>query len=518
MAVQILVLTNDASGVQGIRDALEARRARVMVHALDESILVVAREARPAALLLDVSMGDDDALQIMRAVADDPTFEGTPIFGLFGSLQGATSYYEDLSQPTNAAAEILAIAELNAGFSESSSGGIFDGIDADVDIDAFIGPGAKSGLNAVTVNSNANTPPPRRPPPPPPRPGARTTVSSPAINVTQGGNEEDTLAAVPTLEVPRRPRTTTTSTLGGADSLALRDEINQKDREILELRSRILELERSLLDKDGSQLEVYRRVAESEGAIASLEEELDSLQAEIAKRDEAIAVLRAEAVASVEAAEAVQREFEERRQEFQELLDAREAELISEADQRIAALHDEYESLIAERVAEAVNNALAEAQARHAEELERVREEASKSSEVEEQLARVAAQRDEVLAISQDLENALAQSDQQVAALTERLRASEGLIAALRADLANYVEAAHSAATSQREALQSIASLADILAAARESVVNASQATAPELPETTWESAYVEWQRMNEVSAESDADEHDDTPAEDAEA
>ena len=489
MSVQILVMTNDSAGVAGIQEALEARRARVVIQPLDESILVVAREARPSAVLLDVSLGDDDARAIMDGLRADESFEGVPIFALFGSLDGATSYYEDLSQPTNAASEILAIAELNAGFSDTSGGGIFDGIEPDVDFDQLIGP-AKSKTTSATASA-----PPRRPPPPPPvgRPGARTAGSSPAIPIPSSDGQ------------PRRPRTASNATVGGGDVLALREELNQRDRELLDSRAKILELERALLDKDGSRLEGDRQVTELQAQLDELEAELDAAKQAAQEREEAITTLQAEVRVAAEAAAAVQSEFEERKQEFQELLDAREAELIAEGDQRIAALHDEYEELIATRVADAVNNALEEANRGHEQALQAALEAAAQNTEREEELAKVSAQRDEVLAISQEMEAALAQADLQVETLVERLRLADALIDALRTDLGAYAAAAHEATSAQRGAIESIQALAQTLAAAQEAVANASAIQTPELPETTWETAFVAWQ---------DAAANDETDAE----
>lgn len=482
MAIQILLMTNDPQSVQGVREALEDRRARVHVHPLDESILVLAREAAPAAVLLDVSMGDDDALAIMRALGNDAAFEGTPIFGLFGSLAGATSFYEDLSQPTNAAAEILAIAELNAGFSDSSDSGIFDGIDSEeMDLDALIAPSVTSGVRP---------PPVRRPPPPPPR-GGRTSNSSPAIRVSEP--ESTTTRSTPLVDdAPRRPRTTTSATIGSGsrETFELRDELNQRDREILELRSKMLELERALLERDDVSLEAEQQLDEMNSQLLRAAEALDQAR----EREQQ---LHAEVAAATDAAKAVAQEFEERKQEFQELLDAREAELIAESDQRMASLHEEYEDLIAGRVSEAVNGALEEAAARHNEALEAAVADAvakaSVSSELEEQLVRVSAQRDEVLQISKELESALALADQQVLNLAERVRLGEVLIEALRRDLAGYVEAAHQATSSQRDALGALASLATMLADASNAVTKVSALPTPELPATTWEEAYVAW-------------------------
>ena len=264
MAIQILVMTDEASTLQGVISAMEDRRARVLVHPCDASLLIAAREASPSAVLLDVSQGLERASDVRDAMKKDAAFEGVPIFALGGEMAEVTSYYDDLSSPSSVAAEILAIAELTFGFQGGDDSGLFDSLDQEMDLASTLGPPPKAALASSPPSSSANSGAarPPGPPVPPPRPPGPPPRRPPAVDASSG------------------------------KVTALKKSLASREDELEALQAKVAELE-SQVDagaaaSDAAAAEDLARVAqELESRTAAHEAQVAELQETIAAQDEA---------------------------------------------------------------------------------------------------------------------------------------------------------------------------------------------------------------------------------------
>lgn len=444
MAIQILVMTDDPSTVQNVIHALEDRRARVLVHPQDASLLIAAREASPAAILLDVSAGQDRAMEVSATLKADEAFSGVPVFSLGGALEDVTSYYEDLSSASSVAAEILAIAELTSGFQGGDAAGLFESLDQEMDFASALGP-----VSSEPSGSGAARPPsaPPKNMPPPPVPTAR----------------RDSSAAIP---IPGRragsARPTAASDSSGRETLSLRQDVLARDREILDLRSRVMELQEEQLEKEEQQVQTLERVAELEQDLAAYEERVAAGQAEI----EGLTQAHGESAASHQAElQALQQSVEESQAANEELRAQNTA--LHEA---IEAQRVEFEAKIQEA-------------ADHAELLEQI-------EALEAEKDQLITHRNEILAITTELEEAMNEADANAQAYADKLEKSEALIEALRKDLGVYVEAAHRAYEARVKNQSELETLLETIDEARKSLRQATKEAIDTLPATNWEETY----------------------------
>lgn len=406
MAIQILVMTDEASTLQGVISAMEDRRARVLVHPCDASLLIAAREASPAAVLLDVSQGSERASGVRDAMKQDSAFEGVPIFALGGEMADVTSYYDDLSGPSSVAAEILAIAELTFGFQGGDDAGLFESLDQEMDLASTLGPPPKA---ALASSSGVARPP--GPPVPPPRPPGPP---------------------------PRRPSAVDTS---AGEIAALKQSLASRDGELEALRAKIIELE--------SQADDGASVAAAEEDVARLARELESRTGT----------------------------HETQVAELQETIDEQQ-EAASAAAARIAELEAQLEAAAEDTAVEALT----------------------------EERDALAAQRDEAISLSEDLEAAMNDSIEQTEALSARLEHADRLIEALRTDLGVYVSAAHRAEESKSAQRELLAQLVESFVGAQRALESSVNGAAPEaLAPTTWEEAYNAYRAVNDAPAADDA-------------
>lgn len=521
MAIQILVMTDDASAVQAVVSSLEERRARVMVHALDASLVVLAREVGPAAILLDATGDPSNADTIAHLLRHDGGFEGVPIFAIGGVLTDVTASYEDLSQARNAAAEILAVAELTHGFQDSGSEGLFDDVDNDdLSLESLMGPNHGSKVTRPPAPSGGRSAPP---PVPPPRPPSRTG-SIPAINVRTGAmpiiGSRDAPAAEPA--APMRAS-------AGRETIALREELNAKDREIIELRDTLVSMERRLFETEDARTSVEEKVATLQSQLTVYEDEIEERQLNIDRLAQALDAehvsasaaaaerdaLRTQVAALEQSAAAGHEDADARAEEATSLAEiaiarAEEAEAAAQtataraeaaearAEEAAAALKS---STARAAEAEALAHAAEEERSAAVDELVAFRETAAESGEsakaLEERLSgltddydTVLGQRDEALSISQELDTALVTAEAQVADMHARVISADALVDALQADLAAYVDAAHRMAEQERVRLGLLGSLAATLQQASQQVAEVSAPAVGALPQTQWESAY----------------------------
>lgn len=497
MAIQILVMTDDASAVQAVVGSLEERRARVMVHPLDSSLIVLAREVGPAAILLDASGDASNADAIAHQLRRDGGFEGVPIFAIGGVLTDVTASYDDLSQARNASAEILAVAELTHGFQDSDGAGLFDHVDNDLSLDALLGPSQGSKVTPPPVPGGAGraVPPPL---PPPSRHGSVPAIhvrtgSMPAIHVRTG--------AVPA--VPDAPQSAPAAMPGragsGRETIALREELNEKDREIIELRGKLVSMERSLFEGEDLRAQLVERIASLESQVHAFEDEVEERQQNIDRLAEALDAQHMQHAEANASADALRASADALRAAH----DAAQAERDALAEEA-AALRGERDAAIEQQ--EALRQELhAVREAMAAQEAAAVEGAQERIDALERDYATVTAQRDEALAISQELDTALGAADAQVSAMHERLVHADALIDAMQADLAAYVEAAHRIADKERERLEMLATLASTLQQAAQNVAKVSAPEVGALPATQWESAYNAYVAQKEDPESSDA-------------
>lgn len=535
MAIQILVMTDNPSAIQGVIHSLEDRRARVLVHPLDISLLIVAREASPAAILLDVSDHPARAQGVHEAIQHDEGFSSVPVFALGGALPDVTSYYEDLSGSSSVAAEILAIAELSFGLQDGDDAGLFENLDQEMDLAAVLGP-------ATSAPKPPAAPPRSAPPGLPPLPGVRREsvpgVPMPARSAAMAASTPPPVAASSGASdpAPRRPRATgalPTMESSGRETLNLKQELLTKDREILELRSRVMELEESRLQKDEHYIQALERIAALDGQIADFEDQLEERQVENDRLAKALDELTRTHEAELASAHATMAELQDANREWSERADLLTAQLASNAEEAEAALVAANE-LLAARLAEenaranaelaaalqAVEEEAAAERAAAQERFDAALAEAANQAELQEQIAALeeanasltaecaalSEQRDEVLAITAELESAMNEADAQAAQFADRFEKADRFVEVLRKDLGVYVEAAHR--VQEERAAQSVllASLAEQLASVLEATRNAAMSPNEVLPATNWEAAYNAYLS----SSESDSVSHDD--------
>lgn len=440
MAIQILVMTDDPSNIQGVIDALEDRRARMLVHSLDASLLSAAREASPAAILLDASTNAGAAHALISAFQEDNAFSSIPIFGLGAKLEGATSYYEQdkLEESSAVAAEILAIAELSFGFQGGDDAGLFEGLDQEMDVDAVLGPDHDAG-------------PKTAPPPPPNLPPVPKRDAAPVSTPPEEASTER-LTSRPVRSTGARAAALSS----GRESLSLKQEILAKDREILALRSQVTQLEGASLSKE--------------------EELLESLE---------------NAQNLAEHLEAVQQQLEQSERSIQDL-----QQQLQEGVGTLEDLQDQNTTLRAE---------LEEAQ-RQAQDTSKLEAIEAELQSVQEQHASAVQQRDEVLAISGELESALQAAEQRATAYEQTLEAADAAIQALRQNLGAYTEAAHQA----REQMQEQHSALEALKEQFDATLNVSRTTREDqkdpLPESAWEESFNRYSAALETLQNAEAD------------
>lgn len=456
MAIQILVMTDDPADIQDVIDALEDRRVRVLVHPLDSSLLSAAREAGPAAILLDASSNSTAAQRFVGEFQDDSVFSSTPIFGLGGPLEDVTSYYENLSESLSIAAEILAIAELSFGLQGSDDAGLFEGLEEEMDVDAAIGPDSSAA-------------PPKTPPPPPSLPPVPRAASAPASAPASGNGAPPSSAAadLPPNDdpepAPARPRRSSrpsgsrsAALTSGRESLHLKQDLLAKDREILALRSQVTELEGASLEKEGELLETLENVQNLEEHVHDLKAQLDSAANEKQDAQTELDALRSTHAELVQQNEALTTQL----QEAQEQL--KDTSKLEEIENTLQAVNEKYEATVA--------------------------------------------QRDEVLAISSELEDALALAEQRVAAQDQTLEAADGAINALRENLGVYTEAAHSARAHMADQTEAIEALREQFEAALKALRENKEVNAEALPESSWEESYNNYaQALEQLSEDADA-------------
>lgn len=478
MAIQILVMTDDPSAIQEVLHALENRRVRVLVHPLDSSLLVVAREASPAAILLDATSSPERAARVQQAVEDDGGFSSVPVFALGGEIAGVTSSYEELGEPSAIAAEILAIAELTFGFQDGDDVGLFDDLDQDLDFASTLGPADSE--NTPSSASKPPAPPRGGPPALPPMPGVRRESVPGVRRDSVPGVPMPTRAQAPAA-AERRPRATTDAVpvveSSGRETLTLKQDLLAKDREILTLRSQVMDLEEQHLEKDEKHLQSLERLAAMEAQITDFEDQLEERQADndrLAKAlDEATCAHEAERAEAQAAQQALQEERDALQAQFEEERAQLQAQLEGERAQFQAQLEEERAQLQAQL------------------------EEASKRDDLEAEIASLQeerkaliGQRDELLAITSELEAAMNEADLQAAAYAERFDKADKLVDVLRKDLGVYVEAAHRVVEERRTQAASLGDLVSQLESALEATRSAAATPEETLPVTNWEAAY----------------------------
>lgn len=273
MAIQILIISDDRSGVEPLIHSLAAREARSSIQPVDPFLLPMIRETRPAAIVVDVSGPQGgEARELAAKIKEDAAFDSVPLFGVGGELDSAVNSYESFGDPDGIVAEVLAIADLHIGFDTTGANEAISDDDF-ADIDELLSP-TRSGTGNHTVVKKAprrstGAAPPPPPPPPPPAGGSR-------------------------------------------DSAALREELKSKDEELEKLSQRVQALEDQI---SGFEDELDNRQAELD-RLAKL---YDDAQSELKAANEA----RAQAEATVTE---IQQEFAERSAEIEELLEAQSAQ------------------------------------------------------------------------------------------------------------------------------------------------------------------------------------------------
>lgn len=130
----------------------------------------------------------------------------------------------------------------------------------------------------------------------------------------------------------------------------------------------------------------------------------------------------------------------------------------------------------------------------------------------------LAQQRDEILQLSSELENAFGQSEIRAAQYVDALEKADAAIRALQDDLGVYAEAAHRAREQHQDhqaAIKNLAATLETSLAAAKTVLDTSMSA---LPDTSWEAAYNAYEAVldamsEDVAAAQEDDFHDaDTP------
>jgi DNA-binding response OmpR family regulator len=81
----VLVVDDDRDNLSLMRDALRAHSFDVRTTSRGKRAIRVAREVRPALILLDLKMPDLDGTAVLKQLKDNPTTQGIPVIMMTGS-------------------------------------------------------------------------------------------------------------------------------------------------------------------------------------------------------------------------------------------------------------------------------------------------------------------------------------------------------------------------------------------------------------------------------------------------
>jgi CheY-like chemotaxis protein len=115
----ILVIDDDPDIVALVGEALVTRGYRVLA-STGAAALHLAREARPAAILLDLMMPDPDGYEVCRRLRVDPATAAIPIIlmsgdGPLGDVEGALAVDDRLPKPFSLGDLFAAVARWAGG-------------------------------------------------------------------------------------------------------------------------------------------------------------------------------------------------------------------------------------------------------------------------------------------------------------------------------------------------------------------------------------------------------------------
>ncbi len=437
MAKDVLII--DADGGAPIVEALQSRGLSVRVTDDGKRGIELAQEQRPDAIVLCAELPSMSGYSICAKLRKDPLLRDIPL--LFTSSEATAATFEHhkklkvradeyLSKPIDAGhfIDVLGRHVLVDDFEVEEEIAISEEFSIDepetahdegFDVDAAIADAAASLDDAMEAMSEASEevglpepadepskPPPSRPQswaapstrpesPPPSRPSSAPPVRSspqpaPAqldgaypAELSETGETTELRATIQRLEAElaelRSRRVPSQAPGGSRDTLAIKKELNAKDRELFELRNQLHEKDRIILELRDEETELESRVVQLEEERGDFDQRLQTTQRQLEQtaqqRDDAeseaerarqaeeeAAGRRADAERELESAKKVGQQASERAERLQNEKSAAEAEAqqlrmhseelktqLERANGRIEDLEHRRDALIAER-------------------------------------------------------------------------------------------------------------------------------------------------------------------------